>query len=203
MFINIQPLMENPAINAVGIIPGALSGAATSTTLTAMTNIISGNDWNAGLGMSAVFGAVGGGVSGFSAAKASGSGIWFGTEVKPSATVIAKIDGYTKEAKAAYDKSTQVQAEPTGMSKYYPENDGIVSGTLESKYLYEGDIFDRYGTLTDKSNYVSPVGTPKSLRFLPSNNDGAYSAYRVIKPFPVQSSQIAPFGGTQYQTPYH
>ncbi|WP_163408346.1 RHS repeat-associated core domain-containing protein [Flavobacterium ajazii] len=104
------------AIGAVGIIPGALSGAATSTTLGAMTNLISGNDWNAGLGMSAVFGAIGGGVSGFSAAKASGSGIWFGTEVKPSATVVAgNINNATAEARVEYEKSLKTQAEPTGM----------------------------------------------------------------------------------------
>jgi len=110
------------AINAVGIIPGALSGASTSTALTAAVNLATGNDWNAGLGMSAVFGAVGGGVSGFSAAKASGSGIWFGTEVKPSATVIAKIDGYTKEAKAAYDKSLRSQANSTNTNDMASEN---------------------------------------------------------------------------------
>jgi hypothetical protein len=87
-----------------------------------------------------------------------------------------------------------------GIAKYYPENEGAVKGTLESKYLYEGDTFDRIGSVGENSNYVSPIGTPESLRFLPSNNDGAYSSYKVLKPFPVQSSQIAPFGGTQYQT---
>jgi hypothetical protein len=81
-----------------------------------MTNLISGNDWNAGLGMSAVFGAIGGGISGFSAAKASGSGIWFGTEVKPSASVIAgNINTATAKARVEYDKSLKTQAEPTGM----------------------------------------------------------------------------------------
>ncbi|WP_445734764.1 TNT domain-containing protein [Mariniflexile sp.] len=151
-------------------------------------------------------GAVGGGYSGLQAAKASGSGIWFGTEAKPSATVIAgNVNKAIEKAQVDYDKSTQVQAEPTTqtntVAKYYPENDGAVSGTLETKYLYEGDMFDRIGTLTERSNYVSPIDTPKSLRFLPSNNDGVYSAYQVLKPFPVLSSQIAPFGGIQYQTP--
>jgi hypothetical protein len=105
------------AIGAVGIVPGALSGAATSTTLGALGNIISGNDWDTGLGMTAVFGAVGGGYAGFSAAKASGSGIWFGTTAKPSVSVIAgNINKSTAEAQAAYDKSLRSQAEPTNMS---------------------------------------------------------------------------------------
>lgn len=190
------------AAGAVGIIPGALSGAAISSTLGAMTNVITGKNWSDGIGMMAVFGAVGGGVSGFSAAKANGSGIWFGTTAKPSATVLAgNINAQTAKAQAAYDKSTQVQTEPTGMQKYYPENDGAIKGTEGTKYLYEGDTFDRFGTPTNNSNYVSPANTPKSLRFLPSNNDGVYSQYKVLKPFPVQTSQIAPFGGTQYRTP--
>jgi RHS repeat-associated protein len=105
------------AIGAVGIIPGALSGAATSTTLGALTNIVSGSDWDAGLGLTAAFGAVGGGYAGFSAAKASGAGIWFGTTAKPSVSVIAgNINKSTAEAQAAYDKSLRSQAEPTNMS---------------------------------------------------------------------------------------
>ena len=105
------------AIGAVGIVPGALSGAATSTTLGALGNIISGNDWDAGLGMTAAFGAVGGGISGFSAAKDSGRGIWFGTSDKPSASVIAgNINKQTKQAQADYNRSTQSQTQPTNMS---------------------------------------------------------------------------------------
>ena len=104
------------AIGAVGIVPGALSGAATSTTLGAMTNVISGNDWNTGLGMAAVLGGIGGGISGFSAAKASGSNIWFGTEVKPSATVVAgNINNETKAARLEYDKLLKSQTEPTSL----------------------------------------------------------------------------------------
>lgn len=105
------------AIGAVGIIPCALSGAGTSATLGAMTNVISGRDWNEGLGMAAAFGAVGGGISGFSAAKASGSGIWFGTEVKPSASIVAgNINNATKDAQMKYDKSLKSQSEPINMS---------------------------------------------------------------------------------------
>ncbi|WP_026714009.1 hypothetical protein [Flavobacterium daejeonense] len=152
------------AIHAVGIIPGMLSGAATSTTLTAMTNIISGNDWNAGLGMTALFGTIGGGISGFSAAKASGSGIWFGTEVKPSATVIAgKIDDYTKEAKAQYNKSTQVQAEPTGMSL----NDLNKTAEYPASYL---DRPNQTGTPNSVHQYKTIDG--KSLQNTVYNIDG-------------------------------
>ncbi|MDD5150456.1 MAG: FG-GAP-like repeat-containing protein [Flavobacterium sp.] len=146
------------AIGAVGIVPGALSGAATSTTLGAMTNIISGNDWNAGLGMTAIFGAVGGGVSGFSAAKASGSGIWFGTEAKPSATVIAgNINKEIAKAQADYDKSLRSQAEPTAMGNTEADNGGLNLFKFGSQEA-ETDIGWKSG---DRFLNMNDQGTPK------------------------------------------
>lgn len=196
------------AIGAVGIIPGALSGAATSTTLGAMTNIISGNDWNAGLGMTAVFGAIGGGYSGFSAAKASGAGIWFGTEAKPSASVIAgNINKETAKAQAAYDKSTQVQAEPTmrtSVAKYQPENGGAM-GEWITEMSTPGQMMDRFGN--EFGTYASPAGTPFEMRSLPASTDLSIKIkFEVLKPFPVQKSFIAPAhyfpgGGIQYKLP--
>lgn len=103
-------------IGAVGIIPGMLSGGATSTTLGALANIMTGKDWDDNIGFNATMGALGGGYAGFSAARASGSCIWFGTAAKPPTTVIAgNINAATKEAQIAYDKSVRSQAEPTGM----------------------------------------------------------------------------------------
>ncbi len=197
------------AINAVGIVPGALSGASTSTTLGALSNIISGKDWDAGLGMNAIFGLVGGGYSGFSAAKASGAGIWFGTEVKPSATVIAgNVNKAIEKAKVDYDKSTQVQAESTTqnntVAKYQPENGGAM-GSWETEMTYPGQMMDRFG---DKfGTYASPEGTPFEMRSLPASTDLSIKInFEVIKPFPVMKSYIAPAhyfpgGGIQYKLP--
>lgn len=106
------------AIGAVGLIPGIASDAATSTTIGALGNVMSGEKWDTGLGLNAALGAIGGGYSGFSAAKASGANIWFGTAIKPSASVIAgNINASTKEAQLDFKKSTQVQTEPTNMSR--------------------------------------------------------------------------------------
>lgn len=67
-----------------------------------------------------------------------------------------------------------------------------------------GDIIDRFGTKAGK--YFSPAGTPIDMRALPYNaNLSQYRQYRVIKPFEVEASTIAPaFGkiglGTQYRS---
>ncbi len=67
-----------------------------------------------------------------------------------------------------------------------------------------GTKIDRFGSGFGK--YFSPHGTPVSMRALPPGNTGAYNAFKVVKPFPVQSSTIAPafnqMGlGTQYLLP--
>lgn len=88
----------------------------------------------------------------------------------------------------------------------YPPNNGAI-GTPETKYLYKGEIVDRYGMLKTNSDYLSSYGTSIESRALPPNtNLKFYDAYKVVKPFPVQSSTVVPwFGqpglGTQYVTP--
>ena len=54
--------------------------------------------------------------------------------------------------------------------------------------------------------YWSNHGTPLNMRALPISKTGKYNAYKVLKPFEVQSSTIAPaFGkiglGKQYLSP--
>lgn len=146
------------AIGAVGIVPGALTGAATNVTLGALGNIISGNDWDAGIGMTAAFGAVGGGISGLSAAKASGSGIWFGTTAKPSVSVIAgNINNFTKEAQVAYDKSLRSQAQPTSLENASVDNGGLnlfKYGSQEAETNIGWKSGDRFLNMNDR-------GTPK------------------------------------------
>jgi hypothetical protein len=84
--------------------------------------------------------------------------------------------------------------------KYWPPNNGAL-GKWETKYLMPGEELDRFGS--DFGYYFSPRNTPMSMRSLPGGNTGVYNAYRVVKPFPVQSSTIAPaFGKLGYETQY-
>jgi RHS repeat-associated protein len=91
----------------------------------------------------------------------------------------------------------------TAIQKYYPDNGGALDGWKRT-FLMPGDKIDRFGSI--KGKYFSPEGTPMNMRALPSGNTGAYNTYRVVKPFEVEVSTIAPaFGkiglGTQYRTP--
>ena len=181
------------AIGAVGIIPGALSGAGTSATLGAMTNLISGKDWNANLGMTAAFGAIGGGISGFSAAKASGSGIWFGTEVKPSATVLAgNINAETAGARLEYDKSLMSQTEPTGMGNTASNNSDLtlvrhhtspeaLKAIKESKTLFPSRVSGGIDVGVDVE--IQPFSTNPNFGQM---GKGAYVE------FSIPSSQLTP-----------
>ena len=88
--------------------------------------------------------------------------------------------------------------------KNYPPNNGAVRGTENLEYLREGTKIDRYGSLN--GTYASPSGTPIELRSLPPSNSGGLNSFEVLKPFPVQSSTIAPWynqpgGGIQYKLP--
>lgn len=91
----------------------------------------------------------------------------------------------------------------TAVAEYWPSNGGAL-GKWETKYLMPGAEIDRFGS--GFGIYFSPRGTPNPMRALPGGNTGAYNAYRVVKPFPVKSSPIAPaFGnpglGTQFLSP--
>ncbi|WP_418264582.1 RHS repeat-associated core domain-containing protein [Flavobacterium faecale] len=126
------------AVGAVGIIPGAIAGAANSTALTAFTNLVTGNDWNSGLGMSAIFGAVGGGISGFQAAKDSGAGIWMGTKSKPSISVIATSNQNSgtkfenspevRDAIKAQAKATNVEIDMGNQGKHLLDHNNYMDG---------------------------------------------------------------------------
>ena len=70
------------------------------------------------MGLTAALGDVGGGISGGAAAKANGSGMWFGTQSKPSVSVIAgKIDNSFDKGMKDYEaKAFKTQSKPTSMS---------------------------------------------------------------------------------------
>ena len=104
-------------------------------------------------------------------------------------------DGITKIK--AHDFGTKAVAE------YYPRNGGAF-GKWESTFLMPGTEIDRFGSGFGK--YFSPRGTPMDMRALPTGNTGDYNIFKVLKPFEVQSSTIAPafnkLGlGTQYLSP--
>jgi hypothetical protein len=184
------------AIGAVGIIPGMLSGAATSTTIGGLANIMAGKDWDNNIGFNAAIGATGGGLAGFSAARASGSGIWFGTAVKPPATVIAgNINAATKEAQVAYDKSIRSQTEPTNMGN-----------TTQTSDLSPTQFITKSKTqMTNLVNDIKINGIQEPISFTKANGlnnivDGHHRYYAAkslgIKNIPSVEVQL-PFKGYQ------
>jgi hypothetical protein len=109
------------AIGAIGIIPGALSGAGTSVGLGIISNVLNGEDWDNNIALNATLGSIGGGISRASAAKASGSGIWLGTPApRVPASVVSSLtpaglstqnSGPTADAKLP--STTQTSTKPT------------------------------------------------------------------------------------------
>jgi len=89
------------------------------------------------------------------------------------------------------------------LAKFYPDNDGA-AGNWKTEILKKGIQIDRYGN--PDGNYFAPKGTPIEMRSLPYDaNTNSYSIFEVVKPFPVQSSIVAPaFNGMglglQYRT---
>ncbi|WP_318309271.1 FG-GAP-like repeat-containing protein [Flagellimonas crocea] len=166
-------------------------------------------------------GALGGGTTSFAIALGSGASFEEALDAGWQATKQGAVIGAMTGLGAGYAQSrvdkvnfltgkslVTPTAQPTSeaststLTKYYPENDGAVPGTFEDTYLYENTILDRFGSLGPKSDYLAPFGTPKEFLALPPNNDGIFSRYQVIKPFPVRASLVAPFGlSNQYQTP--
>ena len=90
------------------------------------------------------------------------------------------------------------------LAKYWPSNEGAL-GKWSNIMAKEGQIMDRYGSIY--GTYASPVGTPFNMRALsPTTNPADYFQFQVLKPFPIQTSNVAPaFGkiglGVQYKTP--
>ena len=113
------------------------------------------------------------------------------------------VDEVVEEGVESVAGVTKKATQSTEIATYYPENNGAL-GEWVTEYLMPGTKIDRFGSGYGK--YFSPYGTPMDMRALPSGNTGAYNAFQVVKPFPVQSSTIAPafnkIGlGTQYLSP--
>jgi len=90
------------------------------------------------------------------------------------------------------------------IANYYPPNNGAL-GESTNTYLMPGDLIDRFGS--PYGRYLSPTGTPLSMRALPPNaNLSIYTQYQVAKPFSVSAATVAPYYGdlgfgTQYLAP--
>jgi len=90
------------------------------------------------------------------------------------------------------------------LTKFYPANNGFI-GATERKFLMPGEQITRYGS--NSGQFFSPVNTPLPMRALPpSSNTDLFNTYELLKPFEVQSGNIAPaFGqpgmGGQYFAP--
>ena len=134
-FFGVGGAYISAAIGAIGIVPGALSGAFTSSTLGALSNLMAGRPWDENIALNATFSTIGGGISGLSAAKASGSGRWFGTASKPTPSVLAEsLNKSTAEAQAAYQKSLTSQAEPTKIATTATQ-DQVAGFAKENNYF--------------------------------------------------------------------
>ncbi|WZY01313.1 glycohydrolase toxin TNT-related protein [Bacillus sp. FSL W7-1360] len=126
-----------------------------------------------------------------------------------SAADRAKLDGWAyRPSDEMYLKYKETFDNP----KYYdqktgdiqwPPNDGFKGKRVETM-LEPGMVIDRYGD--PGGSFLSPAGTPYEMRALALHSDSApYYQYRVKKPLPVESGEIAPWfdrpgGGTQYLT---
>lgn len=88
----------------------------------------------------------------------------------------------------------------------YPPGNGAVPGTEFQTALPVGAKLDRYGSITDKTDFLAPAGTPYTQRALPLGSETRELVrLEVVKPMPVQQSNVMPwFGeagmGVQYQT---
>ena len=105
--------------SATGIINGLLYGGATNAVIGGLAEIAMGGDGVKGATMGFAFGAIGGGIKGYSNAKAIGADIWTGKMPSPKPSVLGS--GLTESLDNALDAynnkpaeiSFKAQAEPT------------------------------------------------------------------------------------------
>ena len=104
-----------------------------------------------------------------------------------------------------------VQAERSGWvtaegRTWWPPGNGAVPGTQTSATLQVGQRLDRYGGTTTRSSFLAPTNISLEQRALsPTTNTALHDEYIVLKPIPVEQSNVAPwFGkpgmGVQYDT---
>ena len=84
---------------------------------------------------------------------------------------------------------------PEGRTWYPPDN-GAVMGTQQQVTLPVGTKLDRYGGTSDKSTFLAPADTPMGNRALPPDtNFSQYDQFVVVKPLPVEQSNVMPWFG--------
>jgi Tuberculosis necrotizing toxin len=117
----------------------------------------------------------------------------------------AKIAPFDKTKPRA--QPTETQARDAGWKDsagkwVYPGADGF-KGKPQPATLKVGDTIDRFGG--DSGTFFAPVGTPLEQRAMaPGADNVQLTKYKILKPLPVESGEIAPWfdqpgGGTQYK----
>ncbi|MFJ9535136.1 hemagglutinin repeat-containing protein [Herbaspirillum sp. NPDC101396] len=79
---------------------------------------------------------------------------------------------------------------------WWPPGSGDVPGTAFQTTLTVGTKLDRYGGTTSSSSFLAPVGTSLEQRALsPGTNLAVRDEFIVIKPLPVEQSNVMPWFG--------
>ena len=119
-----------------------------------------------------------------------------------------KGNGSGKRGNSAHPSSNNSGWYNEDGSINYPPNNGAVPGTEKNISLKVGDTLGRYGSIGDKSNFVTQTGADASKLALPPNtNPSSYQEFIVVKEIPntIQAEIAAwgnsPGGGLQYELP--
>ncbi len=117
----------------------------------------------------------------------------------------AKIPPFDKTKPRAQPSETQARDagwKDSAGKWVYPGEDGF-KGKPQPATLKVGDTIDRFGG--DSGTFFAPVGTPLEQRAMaPGADNVQLTKYKILKPLPVESGEIAPWfdqpgGGTQYK----
>lgn len=168
--------------------------------------------FGSGFAMGFVTGSISGASAAYSQARQNGISPWNSRSTTTSPSGSGMVDEALVPApksineqidKARGEYQSSLLKSESSLTEYYPKNNGAL-GKWDTEFLMPGMKIDRFGSGFGK--YFSPQGTLMSMRALPPGNTGAYNAFKVVKPFEVRSSIIAPaFGqsglGKQYLSP--
>jgi Tuberculosis necrotizing toxin len=94
---------------------------------------------------------------------------------------------------------------PNGRT-WYPSGNGAVPGTEFQTTLPVGTRLDRFGSISNNTDFLAPAGTPFGQRALPATAEAQpLVQLEVVRPLPVQQSNVMPWFnqpgmGVQFQT---
>jgi hypothetical protein len=129
-----------------------------------------------------------------------------GPEVLPNRGILAnQFTGYRRTGTLSRQQFFDQYWDPSANWWRYPPLDGYVIGPdgkplISRTTLMHGWLIDRYGS--EFGQYLAPIGSPYASRSIPPQSLVStpaaycnYRAYRVTKPFTVDSGPIAPWFG--------